>query len=202
MPRLIKRYGNRKLYDTQESRYVTLEDVAALVKAGEDVQVVDNESGEDLTAVTFAQIILEGERRRNGLLPLAALRSIIAHGGEALQELARGLDRGMEAIGSIREKAGQQVQQLVGRGVQPGKVLEELVTASQRKLESLQREFDERVKESVGRLASLPGVRALQKEIARIERSLRRLEERLGKLRSRSEEPPKSPPDDEKTASR
>ncbi len=73
MSRLIKRYGNRKLYDTQESRYVTLEVIASLVKQGEEVRVLDNDSGEDLTAVTFAQIILEEERRKHG--PLAAADS-------------------------------------------------------------------------------------------------------------------------------
>ncbi|MGH7857699.1 MAG: polyhydroxyalkanoate synthesis regulator DNA-binding domain-containing protein, partial [Candidatus Binatia bacterium] len=54
MSRVVKRYGNRKLYDTQESRYVTLEDISTFVKAGEELRVVDNDSGEDLTAVTFA----------------------------------------------------------------------------------------------------------------------------------------------------
>jgi len=73
MAYVIKRYSNRKLYDTQESRYVTLEAIAAFVKAGEEVRVVDNDSGEDLTAVTFAQIILEEERRKNGFLPLPIL---------------------------------------------------------------------------------------------------------------------------------
>ena len=56
--RVVKRYTNRKLYDKQESRYVTLEEIARLVREGEDVGVIDNETEEDLTAVTFAQIIL------------------------------------------------------------------------------------------------------------------------------------------------
>ena len=86
MSRMIKRYGNRKLYDTQESRYVTLEAIASFVKQGEEVRVVDNDSGEDLTAVTFAQIILEEERRNNGLLPLPILRKIIQQGEATLIE--------------------------------------------------------------------------------------------------------------------
>ena len=59
MARLIKRYGNRKMYDTKASRYVTLDGVTELVRAGEDLRIIDNDSGEDLTAVTFAQIIYE-----------------------------------------------------------------------------------------------------------------------------------------------
>ena len=79
--RLVKRYGNRKLYDTSESRYVTLEEIGRWVKAGEEVKILENDSGDDLTAVTFAQIILEEERRKSGLLSLPMLRDIIRHGG-------------------------------------------------------------------------------------------------------------------------
>src|SRR5579884_1104923 len=83
MPRLVKRYGNRKLYDTSESRYVTLDEIGRWVKAGEDVRILENDTGEDLTAVTFAQIILEEERRKSGLLPLRVLRELIQHGERA-----------------------------------------------------------------------------------------------------------------------
>ena len=61
-PRVIKRYANRKLYDTRESRYVTLQDIAEFVRIGENVQIIDNKSKEDLTRVTLAQIIYEEER--------------------------------------------------------------------------------------------------------------------------------------------
>jgi polyhydroxyalkanoate synthesis repressor PhaR len=168
--RLIKRYGNRKLYDTEESRYVTLEAIAAFVKQGEEVRVVDNDSGEDLTAVTFAQIILEEERRKNSLLPLPILRGIIQQGEATLQEIATRVDRGMEAIGSIGEKAGKQGKAL----------LEDILGTPQRQLEALQKRIDERVKKSVERITAFP---AVQKELTRIEKSIARLEERLGKLR-------------------
>jgi polyhydroxyalkanoate synthesis repressor PhaR len=181
MSRMIKRYGNRKLYDTQESRYVTLEAIASFVKLGEEVHVVDNDTGEDLTAVTFAQIILEEERRNNGLVPLPMLRKIIQQGEATLQDLATRVDRGMEAIGSIGEKAGKRVQELVGRGPQQGKaLLEDLIASPQRQLEALQKRIDERVKKSVERITSFPTV---QKELTRIEKSIARLEERLGRLR-------------------
>ena len=92
MTRLIKRYGNRKMYDTQESRYVTLDNVAELVRGGEDLRIVDNESGEDLTAVTFAQVIFEEAKRKNGLLGLPVLRRLIQHGGAAVQEILSSVD--------------------------------------------------------------------------------------------------------------
>ena len=62
MAYVIKRYSNRKLYDTQESRYVTLEEIEEMIRAGKEISVVDAASGEDLTSVTLTQIILENER--------------------------------------------------------------------------------------------------------------------------------------------
>jgi polyhydroxyalkanoate synthesis repressor PhaR len=183
MSRLIKRYGNRKLYDTQESRYVTLEAIASFVKQGEEVRVVDNDTGEDLTAVTFAQIILEEERRKNGLLPLPILRKIIQQGEATLQDIATRVGGSMEAIGSIGEKAGKRVQELVGRSAPQGKALiEDLISTPQRQLESLQKRIDERVKKSVERFTSMP---AVQKELSRIEKSIARLEERIGRMRGK-----------------
>jgi polyhydroxyalkanoate synthesis repressor PhaR len=86
-PRVIKRYSNRKLYDTQSSRYVTLEQIADLIREGEDVRIVDNNSKEDLTGITLAQIIFEEEKKQKSFLPLAAMRNIIKSGGERLEEL-------------------------------------------------------------------------------------------------------------------
>jgi polyhydroxyalkanoate synthesis repressor PhaR len=77
--RTIKRYANRKLYDTRESRYVTLEHIAAMVRAGDDVRVVDNTTQSDLTTATLAQIIFE-EEKATPRLSLAGLREIIQQG--------------------------------------------------------------------------------------------------------------------------
>ena len=73
-PRLIKRYANRKLYDTRDSRYVTLQQIAEFVRRGDDVQIIDNKSKEDLTNVTLAQIIYEEEKKggEGKRLPLAS----------------------------------------------------------------------------------------------------------------------------------
>jgi len=85
MAYVIKRYSNRKLYDTQESRYVTLEELEELIRAGKEISVVDVSTGEDLTSVTLAQIILENERNHRATLPTAFLHQLIKH-GEAWQE--------------------------------------------------------------------------------------------------------------------
>jgi polyhydroxyalkanoate synthesis repressor PhaR len=77
--RVIKRYLNRKLYDTQDSRYVTLEQLAHLVRQGEEIRVVDKSTDKDLTSATLAQIIFE-EEKRSPKLPIEGLKQIIRGG--------------------------------------------------------------------------------------------------------------------------
>jgi polyhydroxyalkanoate synthesis repressor PhaR len=82
--RIIKRYSNRKLYDTRESRYVTLLQIAGMVRAGEDVQIIDNASKEDKTEVTLALIISEELKSQPRSVPLGTLRDLIHQRGEKL----------------------------------------------------------------------------------------------------------------------
>ena len=88
MAYVIKRYSNRKLYDTQESRYVTLEEIEEMIRAGREISVADATSGDDLTSVTLTQIILENERNRRANLPSAFLHQLIKH-GEAWQDFVQ-----------------------------------------------------------------------------------------------------------------
>ena len=98
MAYVIKRYSNRKLYDTQESRYVTLEEIEEMIRAGKEISVVDAASGEDLTAVTLTQIILENERNHRAALPTAFLHQLIKH-GEAWQDFVqRSMKSSLEGI--------------------------------------------------------------------------------------------------------
>lgn len=83
---LIKKYGNRRLYDTAGSRYVNLDDLAALVRAGKEVRVVDAKTGQDLTRVTLTQIITEDAKDKPTGLPLELLRQLIIASDEVRQE--------------------------------------------------------------------------------------------------------------------
>ncbi len=103
-PRLIRRYANRKLYDVRTSAYVALEDLAALVRAGETVRVVDLGSGEDITAQTLTQVILDEGRRGPSLLPADLLHTVLRRGGRALDA---GLDAGRGAVGAVGDAVGQ-----------------------------------------------------------------------------------------------
>ena len=89
--RVIKRYSNRKLYDTQDSRYVTLLQIAEMVRGGEEVQIIDNNSKEDLTEVTLAQIIYEEQKAHSRSVPLQTLKELIHQRTEkVLTELREG----------------------------------------------------------------------------------------------------------------
>ena len=98
MAYVIKRYSNRKLYDTQESRYVTLEEIEEMIRAGREISVVDAATGEDLTSVTLTQIILENERNHRTALPSGFLHQLIKH-GEAWQDFVqRSLRSSLEGL--------------------------------------------------------------------------------------------------------
>jgi polyhydroxyalkanoate synthesis repressor PhaR len=84
---LIKRYANRKLYDLEAKRYITLDGIAELIRRQQDVKVIDHESGEDLTALTQAQIIFEQERKIKGGIPHAVFTSLIQAGNDTLSQL-------------------------------------------------------------------------------------------------------------------
>jgi len=82
---VIKRYSNRKLYDSQARRYVTLDEVRKMIQTGEPVEIIDHRTGENLTSSTMAQILFEQEKRIGGLLPRVMLAHLIQIGDSALQ---------------------------------------------------------------------------------------------------------------------
>lgn len=85
-PVVIKKYGNRRLYDTTDSRYVNLDDIAALVREGKQVSVVDAKTGQDLTRVTLTQVITEDAKDKPTGLPLELLRQLIMASDQVRQE--------------------------------------------------------------------------------------------------------------------
>jgi polyhydroxyalkanoate synthesis repressor PhaR len=107
---LVKKYGNRRLYDTRRSSYITLEELGELIAAGEDVQVVDAKTGEDLTKRVVTKIIfLEEERRNLDLLPLSFLRKLIMHRDDSIREFYQ---RYLALSLEVYRSSQQQVQDL------------------------------------------------------------------------------------------
>jgi polyhydroxyalkanoate synthesis repressor PhaR len=113
---VIKRYPNRKLYDTEAKQYITLEGIADLIRQGKEVCVVDHASGADLTAVTLTQIIFEQEKKYKGFLPQAVLTGLIQAGGDTMSTLRRTLTSSLNLAHTIDEEIERRIQALVHRG--------------------------------------------------------------------------------------
>ena len=112
---VIKRYANRKLYDIDSKRYVTLEDVAQAIRQGEDVRVVDHVTGEDLTSVTLLQILFEEQKRIGGLLPGVFLARLIQAGGDKVSAVRSRL-AGFDPFQAVDEEINRRVHTLVEKG--------------------------------------------------------------------------------------
>lgn len=113
---VIKRYPNRKLYDTEAKQYITLDGIAALIRQGARIQVLDHTSGEDLTAVTLTQIIFEQEKKRSGFLPQAVLTGLIQAGGERMSTLRRALASPLNLARQVDEEIERRLQLLIKQG--------------------------------------------------------------------------------------
>ncbi len=117
-PIKIKKYANRRLYNTGTSTYVTLEDLAAMVKTGDDFIVFDAKSGEDITRSVLAQIIFEQENKEGqSLLPIAFLRQLIRFYGDSMQMLVpRFLEASIDSLSKEQGKFREQMAQAFGVG--------------------------------------------------------------------------------------
>ncbi len=164
MAYVVKRYSNRKLYDVQESRYVTLEELEELIRSGKEIAVVDASTGEDLTSVTLAQIILENERAGRAALPTAFLHQLIKH-GEAWQEFVqRSLRASMEGVITSHREADRIFRKWAARaGLTPPV---------------------ERARPEKGREPP-PEPESLRDEVAALKAKLRELEEKLERKTAR-----------------
>jgi polyhydroxyalkanoate synthesis repressor PhaR len=181
--KLIKRYTNRKLYDTVESRYVTLDEIAEMIKQGLEVRIVDNRSKDDLTSVTLAQIIFEEEKKKSRM-PLLLLREIIQHPGESISGFIQ--KEVTPRVNSIREGAESRLDKLLRReeGAAESMSPTELIRSSQRLLEEWQRKIDERIKHGVENvIGSLP---ALGRDLQSLTQRLEALEKKLDELQRKA----------------
>jgi polyhydroxyalkanoate synthesis repressor PhaR len=113
---VIKRYPNRKLYDTEAKQYVTLESIAELIRQGQEVHVVDNVTGQDLTAVTLTQIVFEQEKKESGFVPHAVLKGLVEAGGNTLNALQRSLASPLDFWGRVDQEITRRIEALIARG--------------------------------------------------------------------------------------
>jgi polyhydroxyalkanoate synthesis repressor PhaR len=176
--RIIKRYSNRKLYDTKDSRYVTLLQIAEMVRTGEEVQIIDNNTKDDLTEITLAQIIYEEQKAHSRNVPLQTLKELIhARTEKVLADLREG------PIGRLipGAKPGEEKVEVVQNSSQnsPSKDAAgkpTFVDQAKEKFEEMQHNLDERVRAV---LASFRPLQQLQQEVKRLNERIEELEARL-----------------------
>ena len=113
---VIKRYPNRKLYDTEAKRYITLDGIAALIREQREVTVIDHASSEDLTALTLTQVILEQEKKRRGFLPQTVLAGLIQAGGDTMAGVRRTLASSLNLAWQVTQEIERRIQVLVSAG--------------------------------------------------------------------------------------
>ena len=189
-PVTIKKYANRRLYNTGTSTYVTLEDLATMVKNGEDFVVYDAKTGEDITRSVLAQIIFEQENKEGqSLLPITFLRQLIRFYGDSMQMLVpRYLEVSIESLTREQEKFRQQLAQTFGVGAFPS--LEEQV---RRNMDMFERAFAmfapfARREAQAGEAAAEPGKPAskggdiddLKRQLEEMQKKVDRLSEKGG----------------------
>ena len=173
--RVIKRYSNRKLYDTRNSSYVTLLNIAEMVWAGEDVQIIDNATKEDKTDVTLALIISEELKAKPRAIPLATLKALIRHrGGKLISQLREG------PIGKLMPKDGEDDEEA---GMADLKDSPKGLRAT---LEQWQIAIDDRIRTV---LPDFKAFRELQQEVSRLNERLSALESKLEGNQRESGEP-------------
>ena len=113
---VIKRYPNRKLYDSDAKQYITLEGIADLIRAGKEIQIVDHNTGEDLTAVTLTQIIFEQEKKKGGFLPRSVLTGLVQAGGDTIGTLRRTLASPLDLLRHVDDEIEKRINALINRG--------------------------------------------------------------------------------------
>ena len=130
-PMVIKKYANRRLYDTSSSRYINLEDIAALVRNGKDLQVVDAKTGEDLTRVTLTQIIVEDAKGQPTGLPLELLRQLIVATDRVGQEFIMWyLKSAFDAYQKVQSSVQSRISDVQSAALSPLHLVKNLVTGS------------------------------------------------------------------------
>jgi len=154
--RLIKRYSNRKLYDTAQSCYITLEDIAQFVKKGEDVTIIDNQTGRDITSQTLTQIIFENEKRSQKDIPATFLKDIIQFKGGSISSFFQ--KTVIDPVAQVGTGAGHVIKDVAGG------------------FEDWQKKIDRQIRATVQEII---GISKLRQKISHLTKQVRYLERKV-----------------------
>lgn len=116
MPVIIKRYRNRKLYNTRSKRYITLDEIEELIKQHEEIKVIDNETENDITAMTLSLIIFGLEKNQTGVLPINLLISLVQSGGKRIDELNRNIYNSLNFAHHYDTEIERRIKLLIAKG--------------------------------------------------------------------------------------
>jgi len=175
--RQIKKYANRKFYDTEKKRYVSLSGIASLVRAGEDVQVLDNQRGDDITGLVLSQILREQERK-GGLLPRALLTALVRRGAGGLEHLRGSLHSSLEALKTLEDDLDQRIDTLADRGeislAEAQELREEMIARGRERQADREERILKEIEDSLARLGvpDRQDVEALSQRLTEIEGKL------------------------------
>ncbi len=182
--RIVKKYQNRKLYDTKDSCYITLDDIAKMVKRGDEVKVVDNKTKNDVTSIILTQILVEQEKATKSILPLTMLRDIIQRGqGSLFDFIQRYVILGVNSTQEKSAEAERYINRLVDRGdlskTEGKNLLKEVLDAPSKG----QQDFDDFIGTRVTTLVrETTKLNSLTDNIEALQSKLQMLEQKLTKL--------------------
>lgn len=176
---IIKRYQNRKLYNTKSKHYITLEEIEELIKDQEEVKVIDNQTGNDITAITLSQIIFEVEKNRSGFLPHTLLLSLVQSSGKRIDEIRRNVFDSLNLAHHFDNEIERRVNKLISDGQineeEGNKLLEKLLSVSFPQ-EDLRENIEARITELL-RAGQIPTKSDLQALIQKIEDLTKRVDD-------------------------
>jgi polyhydroxyalkanoate synthesis repressor PhaR len=153
--RIIKKYQNRKLYDTFESRYVNLDSIAEMVRKGIEIKIVSNANGEDITSQTMAQILYEEEKTKKQNVPTSTLKKIIQLGEHSITDMKEAISH--SPIANFRDEVAARIEKLVKRGVisreEGARYLGDIAKEAAKGIEEFTRTIELNIKNSLDSLA-------------------------------------------------
>jgi len=186
MARVIKKYANRKLYDTRAKRYLTLDDIARLVQQDEQIQVIDNDTKQDVTNVVLSSIILDSAKKEESMLPDTMLIDLIQKRGEAVMASVK---KSVAAGVGAAELVQQEVEKRIKEALEKGREQADSVAAIAESLEfmfkdlraRIQKTVEETVEKNLTRLLASLNI-PTRHEIQKLEASVNQLSQQIGQL--------------------
>ncbi len=183
-PVIVKKYANRRLYNTESSSYITLDNLAEMVRHDRDFVVYDAKSGDDITRSVLTQIIVEEEGKGQAMLPTTFLRQLIGFYGDNVQSVVpRYLEQAMTSFARQQETMRETMQKTIGPFLPPG--MEDIGRKNMAMMERAMTLFTPFHREGEAKAAA-PGTEVMQEEILALRGEVERLQHELSRLRGSS----------------